>query len=163
MKNKIYAFIILIVVCFNVKADYPFNTEPQSIVFAAPQEYVFTAGDTTATFNVSNARAVFFTIKDSSMSGTDSVGIWLKYTVSGSVYMYSIISVHLLATTTTTTFIASSLLIPGDATTATWVWYPGGVSGTEATYTGSFYVARLNGVNASTPYTPKTRIVVKYD
>ncbi len=126
-------------------------------------EYTFSAGDTTTTFTVSSAKSVYFTAIDSSMTGTDSLYLALKVAYSNSVAQYVAFSVHLLGTTTSTTQIASTLLIPGASGASTWVWYPGGISGTQNEFTGTFFMSRLNGVNASTPYLPKSRIIVWYE
>lgn len=126
------------------------------------KEETFSAGDTTVTWAVNDATALFFTLKDSAMTGTDSIYIGLRYVLSNGMELNSTISLHDLSQTTTSTFVASNIVIPGDAGTKTFVWYPGGVSGSVTTYSGSIRISRLNGVNASTPYTPNTRMVFRY-
>lgn len=126
------------------------------------KQYTFQAGDTATTWSVSNAKVCYFTIRDSSMTGTDSIYIAMRFVHSSGVVLNSVIALKDLAQTTMTTFVASSLLTGGDNTTKTFVFYPSGVSGGVAEYTGSFTITRLNGVNAATPYTPKTRLVFQY-
>ena len=122
-------------------------------------EYTFSSGDTTFTASFKDAKAVFITIRDSSISGTDSIYVGLKQVYNGITFL-STVSVHLLETTTTTTFIASNLLIPGDNTTKTYVWYPGNNTA-EIGFTGQLFVRRLNVNDNTTPYLPKTRIIVQ--
>ncbi len=119
---------------------------------------LFTTGDTTEIVSVNDASAVLFTIRDSSMSGSDSIYVGLRMSYNG-ISFYSTVTVHLLETTTTTTFISSALLVPGDNTTKTYVWYAGN-NGSEARYTGDFWIARLNQPPTAAGYQPKTRIIV---
>lgn len=145
MKNTIIALFLLCSLVFVSQAQFT--------------EYTFSSGDTTFTASVKDARAVHFTIRDSSITGTDSIYIGLKTVYNGITFL-STVSLHLLETTTTTTFVASNLVIPGDNTTKTYVWYPGNNS-SAIPFTGSFFIRRLNVNDNSTPYVPKTRIVVQ--
>ena len=62
-------------------------------------------------------------------------------------------------TTTTTTFIASTILSPGDNTTKTYVWYPGN-NATDIRYTVEMFFRRLNTRTGEAVYAAKTRIIV---
>jgi len=77
--------ITLMLFTASVFANIPFNTDatPDILTYAAPQEYTFSAGDTTCTFSFNNAKMLRVIIRDSSMSGTDSVGIWYKHVYNG--------------------------------------------------------------------------------
>lgn len=121
-------------------------------------EYTMSAGDTTFTAPFVNASAVFITVRDSSISGTDTLSVSLKYTYNGIVFL-STVSLHLLETTTTTTFIASSLVSPGDNTTKTYVFYPGN-NAINCKYTGELFIRRLNTRTGEAVYAAKTRIIV---
>lgn len=121
-------------------------------------EYTMSAGDTTFTASFVNASAVFVTIRDSSISGQDSLAAYLSYRYNGILFL-SAVSFHLLETTTTTTFIASTILSPGDNTTKTYVWYPGN-NAADIKYTGEMFFRRLNTRTGEAVYSAKTRIIV---
>jgi hypothetical protein len=114
----------------------------------------FAAGDTTETYDVANASVVYFSFKDSAMTGTDSLKIFVQ-SVSGGVTFYSLVGVHALSQTTSTTNV--SLLIPGASAGETYAFYPASGNGGTATFTGTFFIARLNVNDNITPYLPKTR------
>jgi hypothetical protein len=160
MKKSI--LILMLLVCVTVsKAVTPFNIEglPDILTSGLTKEYKFIAGDTTTTFSINNASAVYICAKDSAMTGTDSLGAWIEYTMNG-VTIDVPITVHRLSTTTTTTFIAGELLIAGDGVAAGWVWYPAGVSGADIRFTGTLRLSRLNYNDHVTPYTPRTQAFV---
>lgn len=159
MKSKLI-LILMLFVCVTVsKAVTPFNIEglPDILMSSSPKEYKFIAGDTTTTFTLNGASSFIIGTKDSAMTGTDSLGAWLEYSMNG-VTIDVPLTVHRLSTTTTTTFIDASILIAGDGVAAGWVWYPSGVTGQDIRFTGTIRVSRLNGVNATTPYTPRTQV-----
>lgn len=121
-------------------------------------EYTMSAGDTTFVAPFVNASAVYVTIRDSSISGQDTISAQLMYRYNGLVFL-STVSMHLLETTTTTTFIASNLLSPGDNTTKTYVFYPGN-NAINCKYTGELFIRRLNTRTGEAVYAAKTRIIV---
>ena len=147
MKIKIFLITLMLVSC-------------AAFAQSNSQTGYFSAGDTTDTYSVQDAKIVYFAFKDSSMTGTDSLAIYAR-TYSGGVTFYSPIAVHNLGTTTSTTNV--TLLIPADGLGATFAFIPGAVAGGDMTFTGEFYIVRLNGVNAATPYTPKTRYEFSYE
>lgn len=165
MKNII--IIVLLVFSASVMANVPFNTEATPDVlnktfWAQPQEYTFSAGDTTTTFSFVNARVCKFTIRDSSMSGTDSIYIALKNVYNG-ITFYSTVTLSAATQTTTTTVISSALVQPTDGLTVGYWWYPcGKLNGCDIAWTGTFYVARLNQPPTAAGYQPKTRIIFEY-
>jgi len=123
-------------------------------------EDAFSAGDTTGTFDVNHAAALYLMARDSSMTGTDSLWLGIQVTLNNGLILKAAIAVHNLATTTITTYITNPL-IPGDNTTVCYVWYPTNTG--NGKFTGTMFLARLNGVNAATPYTPVTRIAWAYE
>lgn len=138
MKKIIFAILFSLIAITTVKSQWVDDS--------------FAIGDTSATITCSNAKAIYFIFADSSASGTDSmfIGISRANTVSGTTLKASI-SLHAMNQTTVTTFVASPI-IPGDATTVAYVWYPA-YSGFDVDFSGTIFVARLN-VNA---YAPRTR------
>lgn len=167
MKNIIAALLILFSVSLT-QADMPVNKTAlpdilnTSLFYAPAQEYTFTAGDTTTTFTFLNARLCVLTIRDSSMSGTDSIGMWLQNTYNG-INFRSSVQVLAGSQTTYTTTINSALLTPTDGLTVSYYWFPGGkIMGSEVTMSGTFYVARLNQPPTAAGYQPKTRVIFQY-
>lgn len=161
---------ILIALVFSVSvimANTPFNTEAvpdvlNTSLWSAPQGYTFSAGDTTTTFNFADAKMFELTIRDSTMSGTDSIGVWYKEVYNG-ISFYSSFQVMAGSQTTYTTTINSALLQPTDGLTVTYTWYAGGkIMGADIAKTGTIYVARLNQPPTAAGYAPKTRIIFKY-
>jgi len=156
--------ITLMLFTASVFANIPFNTDatPDILTYAAPQEYTFSAGDTTCTFSFNNAKMLRVIIRDSSMSGTDSVGIWYKHVYNG-INFYSSFQVLAGSQTTYTTTINSALLVPTDGLTVSYTWYAGGkIMGADISMTGILYVARLNQPPTAAGYAPKTRIIFEY-
>ncbi len=127
------------------------------------KDYTFSTGDTTTTWSVNNARVCYFTISDSSMAGQDSIYIAFRYVHPSGRTLYSEIAIKDLAQTTMTTFVSSALIVMTSGATKTYVWYPAGATGGEATYSGSFFIARLNQPPTSAGYQPKTRLVFRYE
>lgn len=121
--------------------------------------YTFSAGDTTTTFSVSNATIVYFTMKDSSMSGTDSLAIYLvsQSPITGES-MYTQIAAHDISQATQTT--NTTFITAGDNTTKTFII-------TESMWgdkiTATFFIRRLNTRTGEAVYAPKTRLAFKYD
>lgn len=160
MKKLILALFILSGTLFSMpvsKDEVPDLLNP--IFYAPAQEYTFSAGDTTCTFTFSNAKGCVFIIRDSSMAGTDSIGIWRKRVYNG-ITFYSSFQVLAGSQTTYTTTINSALLQPTDGLTVSYTWYVcGKIMGCDMTDTGEFYVARLNQPPTAAGYQPKTRII----
>lgn len=149
---KIFLPVLLLWLCF---------AQPLK---AQETEFTLSAGDTTKNVSIEDASGVLITIKDSSMSGTDSIYIAL-YDKVGGVAMYSTITLYDLSETKTDTCgvstYTSSLVKPTDGVTKTYAWYPGqqaGISGVR--FTGDLYFARLNQPPTGSGYQPKTRIRV---
>lgn len=134
---------------------FVFNSYSQS------KEYTFTIGDTTTTFSVNKAKVVYFTFKDSSMTGTDTMHITIEQEFSNGVILNSVVALYALSQTTTTTRVAGSLVSPGDNTTVTYAWYPNGVTASEVRFTGTFRILRLNE-STNDLYAPKTRCIFWY-
>ncbi len=118
----------------------------------------FSAGDTTATFSVTNATTVYFVVCDSSMSGTDTLSISFQSPSATTNTLYSLVAVHDLAQTTLTTNV--TVVSPGDATTRTYVVTAAMWGGP---ITGTFFIRRLNTRTGEAVYAPKTRLAFKYD
>ena len=120
--------------------------------------YTFSAGDTTTTFAVADAQTVLFTVADSSMSGTDTLGIYFQSPSATTNTLYSQVAVHDLAQTTQTTNV--TVVSPGDGVTRTYVltaaMFGGNISGT-------FFIRRLNTRTGEAVYAPKTRLAFRYD
>jgi len=116
----------------------------------------FSFTDTSTTYSVSNAKVVYFTVRDSSMTGTDTLHVTIEkvYPNTG-IALRSIITLYDLSQTTTTTRIASSLMIAGDNTTKTFAFYPGNVV-SDVRFTGTFRIVRTNE-STDDAYLPKTR------
>jgi len=147
-----------------VLGNVPFNTAetPEVLMYAAAQEYTFSAGDTTTTFTFTNAKMFRLIIRDSTMSGTDSIGVWYKNVYNG-ISFYSSFQVMAGSQTTYTTTINSALLQPTDGLTVAYTWYSGGkIMGADIVMTGSIYVARLNQPPTAAGYAPKTRVIFEY-
>ena len=120
--------------------------------------YTFSAGDTITTFAVSKASIVYFTVCDSSISGTDTLAIYFNSPSSTTNTLYSTIAVHDLGQTTLTTNV--TVVSPGDATTKTYVvtesMWGGPINGT-------FTIRRLNTRTGEAVYAAKTRMAFRYD
>lgn len=166
MKNIIA--LIFILFSASVFAYTPVNTNsvPELLnpnnVYAAAQEYTFTTGDTTTTFTFLNAHVLRLIIRDSTMSGTDSIGVWYKNVYNG-INFYSSFQVMAGSQTTYTTTINSALLQPTDGLTVAYTWYPGGkIMGADIIASGTIYVARLNQPPTAAGYQPKTRVIFEY-
>jgi hypothetical protein len=153
MKKLIITLFILIGIGF------VYNSYSQT----PSKEYTFASGDTTTTFSVNKAKVVYFTFRDSSMTGTDTMHITIEqeHSTTG-LKLNSIISLYDLSQITTTTRIASSSVIPVDNTTKTFAWYPGGVSGSEVRFTGTFRILRTNE-STDDLYLPKTRCIFRFE
>lgn len=165
--KTIRIFIALFIFSSVVMANTPFNTEQvpdvlNTSLWASPQNYTFSAGDTSTTFSFSNAKMFRLIIRDSSMSGTDSIGVWYK-NVYNSISFYTSFQVMAGSQTTYTTTINSALLQPTDGLTVAYTWYAGGkIMGADITQTGTIFVARLNQPPTAAGYAPKTRIIFEY-
>lgn len=107
-------------------------------------------GDTIKQVSIANAYGIYITLSDSSNSKTDSVIAQIR-TGNKTAY-WSTLAVHDLSQTTSTTNV--SLMIPGDATTKTYVYY------FEYPFSGDIRLVRLNGVAGAGPYTPRTPFVI---
>ena len=120
--------------------------------------YTFSAGDTITTFAVAKADIVYFTICDSSISGTDTLAIYFNSPSSTTNTLYSTVAVHDLGQTTLTTNV--TVVSPGDATTKTYVitasMWGGPISGT-------FTIRRLNTRTGEAVYAAKTRMAFRYN
>jgi hypothetical protein len=173
MKKLIILFIIVTSSVFAGITEYNGQLQLPNLVnaqgnwtavspLANPIDGYFSAGDTTLVFSVVNAHAVWVFTIDSVMAGTDSL-YWGIRVAQGGVVKHTPFACRLISQTTYTTFVSSAILIAGDNTTAGWVWYPGNLGGTDVTFSGSMTLTRLNGVNAATPYAPKTRYRIYWD
>lgn len=128
-------------------------------IYSQEKQYTFSAGDTVTTFSVSNADIVYFTVKDSSISGTDTLAIYYmaKSPISGA-YIYTQVAVHDLGQTTLTTNV--TVVSPGDNASKTYaitsqMW--GGK------ITATFYIQRQNTRTGEAVYAAKTRLSFRYD
>jgi len=156
--------IALLVFSASIMANVPFNTEetPEILTYAPTQEYTFSAGDTTTTFTFNNAKMFRIIIRDSSMAGTDSIGVWYRNVYNG-INFYSSFQVLAGSQTTYTTTINSALLVPTDGLTVAYTWYAGGkIMGADIVMTGTLFVARLNQPPTAAGYQPKTRVIFEY-
>lgn len=155
MKIKSILIIVILLFLFNCG-----KTSSQD-----DTEFTLIAGDTAKIVPIQDAYAVFITIKDSAMAGTDSVYIALYDKVSG-VAMYSTFVLYDLSETKVDTAgvstYTSALVKPTDGLTKTYAWFPGGQAGISGVkWTGDMYFARLNQPPTAAGYQPKTRIRVQ--
>lgn len=121
----------------------------------------FGSGDTTATFEVSHAKIVYFVYGDSSMSGVDTVWFGITNTLSNGLVIDCAVKLQAMNQTTSTTFLSGAVLIPGDNTKTIYTFIP--TTGSQETFTGTIKIARLNVNDNVTPYLPKGRFIFAFE
>lgn len=119
-------------------------------------ETFFTIGDTTETFYVDgNTNMVYITVADSTLTGTDSIHLFV---ITGTRPYYSPVSVRDVNSTALTTYVASAGvagMIPGAGLTRTYAFEPKQIPGNR------FIILRSNE-STDDLYAPKTRIVISF-
>lgn len=128
----------------------PVLRAPEAFYSAVPDTGIMILGDTIKQISVANAYNIYITLADSSNSKTDTVIAQMR-TGNKTAY-WSTMAVHDISQTTSTTNV--SLMIPGDATTKTYVYT------FNIPFTGDIRLVRLNGVAGAGPYTPRTPYVI---
>lgn len=120
--------------------------------------YTFSAGDTVTTFSVSNADVIEFTMKDSSISGTDSLEIYFQSPspITDGV-LYTRVAWHDISQATQTTH--TTFITAGDNTTKTFI-YNSLMHGGKIT--GTFQIRRANTRTGEAVYAAKTRMAMRY-
>jgi len=128
------------------------------------KDVVLTLNDTVKTVDVTGAKRVFLIWQDSSDTKVDSGAVLHKVKGDGSLgyVSYSPISMILTNATSKTTFTASSLFIPGDATTACYELVLGSTGYSDLQPWQSLYIYRknVNGVGSGAGYTPRSKVTV---
>lgn len=148
MKKLVIASLILIAGFVFAQSAGPWHTGS------------FAAGDTTETITIDDAKVIYFVFTDSSLAGTDSLKILWEAPTNTTVIQYAPFALHEMDQTTSTTDVSSALLIPGDATTQAYAFFP---RSSDQTITGTFLIARINYYDHVTPYVNKTRFAWRYE
>lgn len=114
--------------------------------------------DTTEDMSVVNADILFITIRDSSLTGTDSCSVYLIGTSPiSSQPLYTKIAMHDVAQTTQTTH--TTFITAGNDATKTFILTSEMWGGP---ITGTFRITRDNTRTGEAAYAPKTRAAWKY-
>lgn len=128
---------------------------PAPFLAANWTEFDFGAGDTTTTYDVQHASAIYLIYRDTSMTGTDTLWIGITNTLSNGLVLDAAVKVQAMNQTTSTTFLSGAALIPGDNTTTAYIITPVVYNTTKLTAT--IKIARLNRNDNVTPYLPTGR------